>query len=90
MSPESTEEIRNLKQLELNLRRGTASKRLAGWTRDGSVEETASWSVAAERMSREVEAKQRKLQEAIEKESTMKDVRMADECLDGLGGSLSS
>ena len=67
-----------------------AGKRLAGWTRDGSTEEIASWSVEAERLSREVEAKKRKLQEAIEKESTMKDVRMSDEGLDGLDGSLSS
>ena len=36
--------------------------------------------------SGEVEAKKRKLQEAIEKESTMKDVRMSDEGLDGLDG----
>ena len=81
MIPESTEEIRNLEHQELNLWRGTASKRLAGWTRDGSTEEIASWSVEAERISREVEAKKRKLLEAIEKESTMKDVRMADQLL---------
>ena len=90
MSPESTEVIRNLEQQELNLRRGAAAKRLAGWTKDGSTEEIASWSVEAERISREVEAMKRKLQEAIEKESTMKDVRMSDEGLDGLDGSLSS
>ena len=56
----------------------------------GSTEEIASWSVEAERIAREVEEKKRKLQGAIEKESTLKDVRMADECLDGLDGSLSS
>ena len=92
MSPESTEEIRNLEQQqELNLWSGAASKRLVGWTRDGwSTEEIASWSVEVERISREVEAKKRKLQEAIEKESTMKDVSMSDDGLDGLDGSLSS
>ena len=44
---------------ELNLWRGTASKRLAGWTRDGSTEEIA------------VEAKKRKVQETIEKKSSV-------------------
>ena len=71
-------------------REGTASKRLAGWTRDGSMEEIASWSAAAERMSREVEAKKWKLQEAVRNNPLFKDVRMADGCLDGLDGSLSS
>ena len=61
MTPESTEEIQNLEQQELNLRRRAASKRRAGWTRDGSTEEIASWSVEAERISRQVEAKKRKL-----------------------------
>ena len=72
----------------INLWRGTASKRLAGWTRDGSTEEIASWTVEAQRLSKEVEAKKRKLQEAIERESTMNDVRMSDKGLDGLDGSL--
>ena len=40
MTPENTEEIRILEQQELALWRGSASKRQAGWTRDGSVEET--------------------------------------------------
>ena len=90
MSLESTEEIRNLEQQELNLCRGAAAKRPAGWTRDGSTEETASWSVEAERISRQAEGKKRKIQEAVGKESTMRDVRMSDERMDGLDGSLSS
>ena len=56
----------------------------------GSTEEIASWTMEAQRLSQEAEAKKSKLQEAIEKESTMKDVRMSDEGLDGLDGSLSS
>ena len=40
-------------------------------------------------MSREREAKKRKLQEAVEKESG-KDARMGDDSMDGLDGSLSS
>ena len=90
ISRESAEDIRNLEQQDLKLWRGAAAKRLAGWTRDGSTEEIASWSVETERISREVEAMKRKLQEAIEKESTMKDVRMSDEGVDGLDWSLSS
>ena len=43
----------------------------------------------AQRLSREVEAKKRKLQEAIEKESS-KDARMGDDPMDGLDGSLLS
>ena len=35
-TPEDTEEIRRLEQQELAFWRGSASKRLAGWTRDGS------------------------------------------------------
>ena len=67
---------------------GSASKRLAGWTRDGSAEEIAGWMLEAQ-LNREVEAKKRKLQEAIEKESG-KDARMGDDSMDGLDGSLSS
>ena len=67
LSRESTDEIRILEQQESNLWRGASAKRLAGWTRDASTEEIASWSVEAERISREVEAEKRKLQEAIEK-----------------------
>ena len=87
LSPESTEEIRHLEQQELNFWRGTASKRLAGWTRDGSSEEIASWTQEAQRLAKEVEAKKRKFREAVEKESSMKDVSMGD---DGLDESLSS
>ena len=68
---------------------GSASKRLAGWTRDGSGEEIAGWMLEAQRLKRGVEAKKRKLQEAIEKESG-KGARMGDESMDGLDGSLSS
>ena len=89
MSPESTEEIRTLEQQELAFWRGSASKRLAGWTRDGSVEEIAGWVLEAQRLNREVEAKKRKLKEAIEKESG-KDARMGDDSMDVLDGSLSS
>ena len=95
MSPENTEEIPILEQQELAFWRGSASKRLlgflrlAGWTRDGSVEELASWMLELQRLNREVKAKKRKLQEAIEKESG-KDARMGDESMDGLDGSLSS
>ena len=67
----------------------SASKRPAGRTRDGSVEEIAGWLLEAQRLNREVEAKKRKLQEAIEKESG-KDARMGDDSMDGLDGSLSS
>ena len=68
---------------------GSASKRLAGWTRGGSAEEITGWILEAQRLNREVEAKKRKLQEAIEKESG-KDARMGDDSMDGLDGSLSS
>ena len=75
LSPEETEEIRILEQQELAFWRGLASKRLAGWTRDGSSEEIAGWMLEAQRLNREVEAKKRKLQETTEKESG-KDARM--------------
>ena len=65
MSLENTEEIRILEQQELAFWRGWASKRLAGWTRDGSAEELAGWMMEAQRLNREVEAKKRKLQEAV-------------------------
>ena len=78
-SPEDTEEIRRLEQQELAFWRGSASKRLTGWTRDGSAEEIAGWMMEAQRLNREVEAKKRKLQEATEKESG-KDARMGDDC----------
>ena len=52
MSPESTEENRNLEQQDLNLSRGSASRRLAAWTRDGSTEEIASWTVEAQRLQK--------------------------------------
>ena len=67
----------SLEQQELAFWRGSASKRVAGWTRDGSVEEIAGWMLEAQRLNTEVEAKKRKLQEAIEKESG-KDARMGD------------
>ena len=89
LSPEETEEIRRLEQQELAFWRGSASKRLAGWTRDGSSEEIAGWMLEAQRLNREVEAKKRKLQETIERESR-KDARMGDDAMDGLDGSLSS
>ena len=88
LSPEDTEEIRRLEQQELAFWRGSASKRLAGWTRDGSTEEIAGWMMEAQRLNKEVEAKKRKLQETIERESR-KDARM-DDAMDGLDGSLSS
>ena len=87
-SPEDTEEIRRLEQQELAFWRRSASKRLAGWTRDGSTEEIAGWMMDAQRLNKEVEAKTRKLQETIERES-LKDDRM-DDAMDGLDGSLSS
>ena len=59
MSPENTEEIRILEQQELAFWRGSASKRLAGWTRDGSAEEIVGWMMAAQRLNREAEAKKR-------------------------------
>ena len=82
-------EIRILEQQELASWRGSASKRLSGWTRDGSAEEIAGWMMEARRLKKEVEAKKRKLQETIEKESG-KDARMGDDSVDGLDGSLSS
>ena len=54
LSPEDTEEIRILEQQELASWRGSASKRLAGWTRDGSSEEIAGWMMEAQRLNREV------------------------------------
>ena len=41
--------------------RGSASKRPAGWTRDGSSEKIAGWMLDAQRLNKEVEAKKRKL-----------------------------
>ena len=60
MSPKNTEEIRVLEQQELAFWRGSASKRLAEWTRHGSAEEIASWMLEAQRLNREVEAKKRR------------------------------
>ena len=89
LSPEDAEEIRRLEQQALAFWRGSASKRLAGWTRDGSSEEIAGWMMEAQRLNREVAAKKRKLQETIEKESGQ-DARMGDDAMDGLDGSLSA
>ena len=86
MSQENTEELRILEQQELAFWRGSASKRLAGWIRDGSTEEFASWRLEAQTLNKEVEAKKRKLQEAIEMK-TVKDARMGDDSMDGLDGS---
>ena len=61
LSLENTEEIRRLEQQELAFWRGSASKRLAGWTRDGSTEEIAGWMMEAQRLNKEVEAKRIKL-----------------------------
>ena len=58
------------------------------WTRDGSAEEIAGCMVEAQRLNKEVEAKKRKLQETIERESRQ-DARMGD-AMDDLDGSLSS
>ena len=88
LSPENTEEIRRLEQQELAFWRGSASKRLAGWTRDGSAEEIAGWTIEAQRLNKEVEAKKRKLQETIERGSG-KNARM-DDAMNGSDGSLSS
>ena len=88
LSVENTEEIRRLEQQELAFWRGSASKRLAGWTRDGSAEEIAGWTMGAQRLNKEVEAKKRKLQETIVGESR-KDARMED-AMGDLEGSLSS
>ena len=88
LSPEDTEEIRRLEQQELAFWRGSASKRLVGWTRDGSAEEIAGWMVEAQRLNKEVEAKKRKLQETIERGSG-KNARM-DDAMNGSDGSLSS
>ena len=63
MSPENTEEIRILEQHELAFWRGSVSKRLSGWTRDGSAEEIAGWMMEVQRLNREVEAEKRRLQE---------------------------
>ena len=55
--------------------------------RDGSTEEIVGWMMEAQRLNK-VEAKKRKLQETIERESR-KDARM-DDAMDGLDGFLSS
>ena len=88
LSLENTEQIRRLEQQELAFWRGSASKRLAGWTRHGSAEEIAGWTMEAQRLNKEVEAKKRKLQETIVRESR-KDARMED-AMDDVEGSLSS
>ena len=88
LSPEDTKEIRRLEQQELAIWRGSFSKRLAGWTRDGSAEEIAGWMMEAQRLNKEVEAKKRKLQETIVRESRQ-DARR-DDAMDDLDGSLSS
>ena len=62
LSVENTEEIRRLEQKELAFWRGSASKRLVGWIRDGSAEEIVGWTMEAQRLNKEVEAKKRKLQ----------------------------
>ena len=53
------------------------------------MEEIAGWMMEAQRLNREVEAKKRKLQETIMKESG-KDAKMGDDSIDGLDGSPSS
>ena len=65
LSPEDTEEIWRLEQQELAFWRGSASKRLAGWTRDGSSEEIAGCMLEAQRLNKEVEAKKRNDREGI-------------------------
>ena len=90
MSPESLEEVRNLEIQKICLRRATASKPMAGATRDATTEDIARWFVEAERIALEISGKKRKIQEAVEKESTKDDIKMPDGCMDGLDGSLSS
>ena len=80
LSPEDTEEIRRLEQQELAFWRGSASKRLAGWTRDGSTEEIAGWMMEAQTQQRS---------RSKEEKTSKKDARM-DDAMDGLDGSLSS
>ena len=87
LSPESTGELRNLEQQESNFWRG-ARDWLDG--REMHRQRRLPAGRWKRREFREVEAKNSKLQEAIEKESTMKDVRISDDDLDGLDGSLSS
>ena len=77
LSLENTKEIRRLEQQELAFWRGSASKRLA-----------AGWTMEAQRLNKEVEAKNRKLQETIVRDSR-KDARMED-AMGDLEGSLSS
>ena len=86
LSPEDTEEIRRLEQQELAFWRGSASKRLAWWTRDGSAGEIAGWMMEAQRLNKEVAAKKRKLQETIVRESRQ-EARM-DDAMDDLDGSV--
>ena len=73
----STEEARNLEQQELNRWRGAAAKRQRILP-------------AAERISKQVQSEEEETPRGDRYESTMKDVRMSDEGLDGLDGSLSS
>ena len=49
LSPESLEGVRNREIQELCLRRVTASKRMAGASKDASTDEIASWSAQADR-----------------------------------------
>ena len=87
-SPERMEEVRNLEQQELCLRRATASKGRARATRDATTEEIARWFAEADRIAAEKSGNMKIIQEAGEKESTKSD--MSDKCMDGLDGSLSS
>ena len=58
-SPERMEEVRNLEQQELCLRRATASKGRARATRDATTEENARWFAEADRIAAEKSAKKK-------------------------------
>ena len=89
LSPESLEEVRNLELQELYLRRATASKRVAGATREATTEEIVSWSVEADRIAAENSGKKKKYKRRS-KESIKDDIKMPDGGMDGLDGPLSS
>ena len=89
LSPKSVEEVRHFELQELCLRGATASKCMVGASRDATTEEIASWSLEADRIELEISGK-RKIQEAVEKETTKDDIKMSDGGMDGLDGSLSS
>ena len=82
----SGESVRNL-ELQDNACEGkSASKRMAGASRDATTEEIGSWFVEADRIALEISGKTEK-SKTVENEITKDDIKMSD---GGMDGSLSS